>query len=179
MHSTTQWLRMVRAPLNSVFKANLLSPHGWLKGGTACMLQVLEDGIKRPVDSVFEWLSEEPIAAASLGQMCDGKSVHVLCREAMAVFVWLSKKPIAAAYLGLARSEVAMHSEEAIAAAFLCLARATGLHLSKEVQERAKKAPKITFWDVGAKWACDQDVARKCTGMITGGVGLTVKACTR
>ncbi|KAF5827893.1 ABC1 family-domain-containing protein [Dunaliella salina] len=35
--------------------------------------QVLEDGIKRPVDSVFEWLSEEPIAAASLGQVYRGK----------------------------------------------------------------------------------------------------------
>ena len=33
-------------------------------------LQVLEEGMQRPVDSVFEWLSEDPIAAASLGQVC-------------------------------------------------------------------------------------------------------------
>ena len=31
---------------------------------------VLEEGLGgRPVDTVFEWLSEEPIAAASLGQV--------------------------------------------------------------------------------------------------------------
>ena len=33
---------------------------------------VLEEGLDgRPVDAVFEWLSEEPIAAASLGQVCE------------------------------------------------------------------------------------------------------------
>ncbi len=31
--------------------------------------RVLEEGLGRPVDHVFEWLSEEPIAAASLGQV--------------------------------------------------------------------------------------------------------------
>lgn len=30
---------------------------------------VLEEGLGRPVDTVFEWLSEEPLAAASLGQV--------------------------------------------------------------------------------------------------------------
>lgn len=30
---------------------------------------VLEEGLGRPVDTVFEWLSEDPIAAASLGQV--------------------------------------------------------------------------------------------------------------
>ncbi|GAX83432.1 hypothetical protein CEUSTIGMA_g10857.t1 [Chlamydomonas eustigma] len=34
---------------------------------------VLEDGLGRSVDSVFEWLSEEPLAAASLGQVYRGK----------------------------------------------------------------------------------------------------------
>ncbi|KAL6755745.1 eyespot assembly protein [Haematococcus lacustris] len=33
---------------------------------------VLEEGLGCPVDSVFEWLSEEPIAAASLGQVYRG-----------------------------------------------------------------------------------------------------------
>lgn len=31
--------------------------------------RVLEEGLGRPVDTVFEWLSEDPIAAASLGQV--------------------------------------------------------------------------------------------------------------
>jgi len=35
--------------------------------------RVLEEGLGRPVDTVFEWLSEDPIAAASLGQVYRGK----------------------------------------------------------------------------------------------------------
>ncbi len=34
---------------------------------------MLEEGLGRPVDTVFEWLSEEPLAAASLGQVYRGK----------------------------------------------------------------------------------------------------------
>mmetsp|Transcript_16307 Transcript_16307/g.35263 ORF Transcript_16307/g.35263 Transcript_16307/m.35263 type:complete len:1034 (+) Transcript_16307:166-3267(+) len=34
---------------------------------------VLEEGLGQPVDAVFEWLSEEPLAAASLGQVYRGK----------------------------------------------------------------------------------------------------------
>ena len=35
--------------------------------------EVLEEGLGQPVDQVFEWLSEEPLAAASLGQVYRGK----------------------------------------------------------------------------------------------------------
>ncbi len=34
---------------------------------------MLEEGLQQPVDAVFDWLSEEPIAAASLGQVYRGK----------------------------------------------------------------------------------------------------------
>lgn len=34
---------------------------------------VLEDGLGRSVDTIFDWLSEEPLAAASLGQVYRGK----------------------------------------------------------------------------------------------------------
>ncbi|KAG1666030.1 hypothetical protein FOA52_006904 [Chlamydomonas sp. UWO 241] len=34
---------------------------------------VLEEGLGRPVDTIFEWLSAEPLAAASLGQVYRGK----------------------------------------------------------------------------------------------------------
>jgi hypothetical protein len=40
-----------------------------LPPAVGCWLQVLEEGLGAPADSVFEWLSEEPIAAASLGQV--------------------------------------------------------------------------------------------------------------
>lgn len=34
---------------------------------------VLEEGLGTSVDAVFEWMSEEPLAAASLGQVYRGK----------------------------------------------------------------------------------------------------------
>lgn len=34
---------------------------------------MLEEGLNRPVDHVFEWLSAEPLAAASLGQVYKAK----------------------------------------------------------------------------------------------------------
>ena len=37
---------------------------------------VLEDGLGRPVDTIFEWLSEEPLAAASLGQVSQHHFTH-------------------------------------------------------------------------------------------------------
>ncbi len=46
---------------------------------TAEARAVLEDGLGRPVDAVFEWLSEEPIASASLGQVGCLARVILLC----------------------------------------------------------------------------------------------------
>lgn len=40
---------------------------------TAEARTVLEDGLGRSVDTVFDWMSEEPLAAASLGQVYRGK----------------------------------------------------------------------------------------------------------
>ncbi len=47
-------------------------PQGQLQSALLLSPQVLEEGLGCQVDAVFEWLSEEPIAAASLGQVYRG-----------------------------------------------------------------------------------------------------------
>lgn len=46
---------------------------------------LLEEGLGRPVDSVFEWLSAEPLASASLGQV---KSYVCVYRSDAWIVAW-------------------------------------------------------------------------------------------
>lgn len=46
---------------------------------------MLETGLGQPVDEIFEWLSEEPLAAASLGQVYRGRVREELGGQEVAV----------------------------------------------------------------------------------------------
>ena len=58
------WIALTPTPLNPACLQDNVPTFSTMEARV-----VLEDGLGRPVDTIFEWLSEEPLAAASLGQV--------------------------------------------------------------------------------------------------------------